>query len=199
MLAHYMNDKEYTNEVINGDIHTANKVAAGLETRDAAKTFIYAFIYGAGSKKIGSIIGGSERDGERVKEKFLRATPSLRNLREKVDAVAKSNRRWLKGLDGRKIIIRHPHAALNSLLQGAGAIVMKVALTLLEQYVINKRIKAYPVVNVHDEFQYEVEEGKAEEFGRLAVQSIIDAGKKLKLRCDLNGEYRIGNNWAETH
>ena len=136
-----------------------------METRDAAKTFIYAFIYGAGSKKIGSIIGGSERDGERVKEKFLRATPSLRNLREKVDAVAKSNRRWLKGLDGRKIIIRHPHAALNSLLQGAGAIVMKVALTLLEQYVINKRIKAYPVVNVHDEFQYEVEEGKAEEFG----------------------------------
>ena len=96
MLAHYMNDKEYTNEVINGDIHTANKTAAGLETRDAAKTFIYAFIYGAGNKKIGSIIGGSERDGERVKEKFLRATPSLRNLREQVDAVSKSNRRWLK-------------------------------------------------------------------------------------------------------
>jgi DNA polymerase I-like protein with 3'-5' exonuclease and polymerase domains len=199
MLAHYMNDKEYTNEVINGDIHTANQIAAGLETRDAAKTFIYAFIYGAGSKKIGSIIGGSERDGERVKEKFLRATPSLRNLREKVDGVSKSNRRWLKGLDGRKIIIRHPHAALNSLLQGAGSCVMKVALTLLEQYVINKRIKAYPVVNVHDEFQYEVEEGRAEEFGKLAVQSIIDAGKKLKLRCELNGEYRIGNNWAETH
>ena len=71
MLAHYMNDKEYINEVINGDIHTANQTAAGLETRDAAKTFIYAFIYGAGNKKIGSIIGGSERDGERVKEKFL--------------------------------------------------------------------------------------------------------------------------------
>ena len=199
MLAHYMNDKEYTNEVINGDIHTANQIAAGLETRDAAKTFIYAFIYGAGSKKIGSIIGGSERDGERVKEKFLRATPSLRNLREKVDGVSKSNRRWLKGLDGRKIIIRHPHAALNTLLQGAGSCVMKVALTLLDKYVINKRIKAYPVVNVHDEFQYEVEEGRAEEFGKLAVQSIIDAGKKLKLRCELNGEYRIGNNWAETH
>ena len=199
MLAHYMNDKEYTNEVINGDIHTANKIAAGLETRDAAKTFIYAFIYGAGSKKIGSIIGGSERDGERVKEKFLRATPSLRSLREKVDGVSKSNRRWLKGLDGRKIIIRHPHAALNSLLQGAGATVMKVALTKLDEYVINKRIKAYPVVNVHDEFQYEVEQERADEFGRLAVQSIIDAGNKLNLRCKLDGEYKIGNNWSETH
>jgi len=199
MLAHYMNDKEYTNEIINGDIHTANQMAAGLRSRDESKTFIYAFIYGAGSKKIGNIIGGSEADGNRVKEKFLRATPSLRSLREKVDGVAKSNRRWLKGLDGRKIIIRHPHAALNSLLQGAGSCVMKVALTLLDQYVINKRIKAYPVVNVHDEFQYEVEEGRADEFGRLAVQSIKDAGRKLKLRCELNGQYKIGNNWAETH
>ena len=197
MLAHYMNDKDYTNEVINGDIHTSNQIAAGLESRDEAKTFIYAFIYGAGNKKIGTIIGGSERDGERVKEKFLRATPSLRRLREKVERVAQ--RRWVKGLDQRKIIIRHPHAALNTLLQGAGACVMKKALTLLEKYVINKRIKAFPVVNVHDEFQYEVQADRADEFGRLAVQSIIDAGQQLNVRCELNGEYKIGNNWSETH
>ena len=197
MLAHYMNDERYTHEVVNGDIHTTNQTAAGLESRDKAKTFIYAFIYGAGSKKIGSIIGGSERDGERAKEKFLRATPSLRSLREKVERVAQ--RRWVRGLDQRKIIIRYPHAALNTLLQGAGAIVMKYALTLLEEYVIRKQIKAFPVVNVHDEFQYEVEESRAEEFGRLAVQSIIDAGKQLNVRCPLNGEYKIGNNWSETH
>ena len=197
MLAHYMNDKDYTNEIINGDIHTSNQVAAGLGSRDEAKTFIYAFIYGAGNKKIGTIIGGSERDGERVKEKFLRATPSLRRLREKVERVAQ--RRWVRGLDQRKIIIRHPHAALNTLLQGAGACVMKKALTLLQEYVINKQIKAFPVVNVHDEFQYEVQEDRADEFGRLAVQSIIDAGKQLNVRCQLNGEYKIGNNWSETH
>jgi len=76
---------------------------------------------------------------------------------------------------------------------------MKKALTLLDEYVITNQIKAFPVVNVHDEFQYEVEENKAEEFGRLAVQSIIDAGKLLKVRCPLNGEYKIGNNWSETH
>ena len=197
MLAHYMNDERYIHEVVNGDIHTANQIAAGLESRDKAKTFIYAFIYGAGSAKIGSIIGGSTADGERAKEKFLRATPSLRSLREKVERVAQ--RRWVRGLDERKIIIRHPHAALNTLLQGAGAIVMKYALTLLEEYVKVKQIKAFPVVNVHDEFQYEVEETRADEFGRLAVQSIIDAGKKLNVRCPLNGKYKIGNNWSETH
>ena len=197
MLAHYMNDKDYINEVINGDIHTSNQVAAGLESRDEAKTFIYAFIYGAGNRKIGSIIGGSERDGERIKEKFLRATPSLRRLREKVERVAQ--RRWVRGIDQRKIIIRHPHAALNTLLQGAGACVMKKALTLLEEYVITKRIRAFPVVNVHDEFQYEVQSDRADEFGRLAVQSIRDAGDLLNVRCPLNGEYKIGNNWSETH
>ena len=197
MLAHYMNDKDYTHEVVNGDIHTTNQIAAGLASRDESKTFIYAFIYGAGSKKIGSIIGGSERDGERIKEKFLRATPSLRSLREKVERIA--SRRWVRGLDQRKIIIRYPHAALNTLLQGAGATVMKYALTLLEEYVKIKQIKALPVVNVHDEFQYEVEEKRADEFGMLAVQSIVDAGKQLNVRCPLNGEYKIGNNWSETH
>ena len=197
MLAHYMNDKEYTNEIINGDIHTTNQTNAGLGSRDEAKTFIYALIYGAGSKKIGSIIKRSERDGERVKEKFLRATPSFKRLRERVDGVAQ--KRWLRGLDQRKILIRHPHAALNTLLQGAGACVMKKALTLLDQYVIKKRIKAYPIVNVHDEFQYEVEDSRAEEFGNLAVQSIREAGKELKIRCPLDGKYKIGNNWAETH
>jgi len=197
MLAHYMNDKGYTNEIINGDIHTTNQINAGLGSRDEAKTFIYALIYGAGSKKIGSIIKRSEGDGERVKEKFLRATPSFKRLRERVDGVAK--KRWLRGLDQRKILIRHPHAALNTLLQGAGACVMKKALTLVEKYVRSKRMKAVPIVNVHDEFQYEVEESRAEEFGKLGVQAIIDAGKELKIRCPLDGKYKIGNNWAETH
>jgi DNA polymerase I-like protein with 3'-5' exonuclease and polymerase domains len=197
MLAHYMNDKDYIHEVVNGDIHTTNQIAAGLESRDESKTFIYAFIYGAGSKKIGSIIGGSERDGERIKEKFLRATPSLRSLREKVERIA--SRRWVRGLDQRKIVIRYPHAALNTLLQGAGATVMKYALTLLEEYVSINKIKAYPVVNVHDEFQYEVEESKTEQFGKLAVQSIIEAGKQLNVRCPLNAKYKVGNNWSETH
>jgi len=197
MLAHYMNDKGYTNEIINGDIHTTNQINAGLGSRDEAKTFIYALIYGAGSKKIGSIIKRSEGDGERVKEKFLRATPSFKRLRERVDGVAK--KRWLRGLDQRKILIRHPHAALNTLLQGAGACVMKKALTRVEDYVIKNQIKAFPIVNVHDEFQYEVEESRAEEFGKLGVQAIIDAGKELKIRCPLDGKYKIGNNWAETH
>jgi DNA polymerase-1 len=197
ILSHYMNNKEYINEVINGDIHSTNQALAGLETRDTAKTFIYAFIYGAGNRKLGTICGRSESYGRQIKERFLRGLPSLAKLRTRVDAATRKG--FLKGLDQRCHIIRQKHSALNTLIQGAGAIVMKKALILLDKSIEDNNIDALPVANVHDEFQYQVKDNQAEQFGKLAVQSIVDAGNQLGLRCPLNGEYKIGNNWKETH
>jgi DNA polymerase I-like protein with 3'-5' exonuclease and polymerase domains len=79
-LAHYMRDDDYTKEVVEGDIHTANQKAAGLETRDQAKTFIYAFIYGAGAAKIGSIVGGTAGDGQKLIDNFLAREKLLTKL-----------------------------------------------------------------------------------------------------------------------
>ena len=197
ILSHYMNDKEYINEVINGDIHSTNQTLAGLETRDIAKTFIYAFIYGAGNKKLGTICGRSESYGRTIKDRFLKRLPSLAKLRKRVDNAVKKG--YLKGLDQRKLIIRQKHSALNTLIQGGGAIAMKKALVILSNYISTYKIDAIPVANVHDEFQYQVKEEQADRFGKLAVQSIVDAGDKLNLRCSLDGEYKIGNNWKETH
>ena len=197
ILSHYMNDKEYIDAIINGDIHTTNQNLAGLSTRDQAKTFIYAFIYGAGDEKLGAICGGSRNHGKAIKDRFLRGTPALANFRKRVDKA--TGKGWLKGIDGRKLRIRNRHSALNTLIQGGGAIVMKKALILLEEQVSKHKLKARPVANVHDEFQYEVVESQAEDFGSLAVDSIINAGKELGIRCPLNGEYKYGNNWQETH
>jgi DNA polymerase-1 len=197
MLAHYMDDKEYTNEVIHGDIHTANQKSAGLTTRDSAKTFIYAFLYGAGDAKIGSIVGGSSRDGKKLKEVFLSNTPSLRTLRERVEGACA--RGYLKGIDGRKLIIRSSHAALNTLLQSAGAIIMKKALTILDDHAKIYKIDYKFVGNIHDEFQTEVREDQAEKFGWLAVECIKAAGIAFNLKCPLDGEYKVGTTWAETH
>ena len=197
MLAHYMNDDGYTEEILNGDIHTANQMAAGLQSRDSAKTFIYAFLYGAGDGKIGEVVGGKAKDGKRLKAKFLDNTPSLRVLRGEVDRG--SSKGWLRGLDGRKLHIRSQHSALNVLLQSAGAIVMKQALVLLEKYATDYKIDYKFVLNVHDEFQVEVCEEQAEQFGRLAVDCIKRAGLDFKLNCPLDGEYKVGDNWSETH
>ena len=197
MLAHYMNDKDYTNEILTGDIHTANQLAAGLDTRSQAKTFIYAFLYGGGDARIGSIVGGSSADGRRLKAKFLKNTPALGALRERV--VVAAGRGFVFGLDRRKVSIRSEHAALNSLLQSAGAIIMKKALCILDEYATLHKIDYKIIGNIHDEIQTEVATKDAERFGRLATASIEAAGLHYKLNCPLAGEYQIGDNWSETH
>jgi DNA polymerase I-like protein with 3'-5' exonuclease and polymerase domains len=198
MLAHYMKDDAYTNEVVSGDIHTANQKAAGLETRSQAKTFIYAFLYGAGDAKIGKVVGAGAKEGQQLKARFLQNTPSLQTLRETVGKISK-NLGTLPGLDGRRLQVRSDHAALNTLLQGAGAIVMKQALVLLNDNLRRAKIDYKFVANVHDEWQIEVEESRAEEAGQLGVLAIEEAGKVLKMRCPLTGEYKVGNSWKETH
>ena len=197
MLAHYMNDYDYTEEVISGDIHTANQKSAGLTTRDQAKTFIYAFLYGAGDEKIGTIVGGGRKVGKTVKKQFLDNTPALKSLRERVTLASK--RGYLIGLDGRRIWVRSEHSALNTLLQGAGAIIMKKALVLLDGYAILKGIDYKIIGNIHDEIQSEVHEKDAKVFGEIAVMAIKEAGEKFNLNCPLDGAYKIGGNWNETH
>ena len=203
MLAHYMKDNDYVKTVVEGsskdgtDVHTKNQKAAGLQTRDQAKTFIYAFLYGAGPAKIGSIVGGKAKDGERLINSFLKGTPSLQRLRDTVSKYA--GKGFVPGLDGRKIWVRSEHAALNSLLQGAGAIVMKKALVLFHDKIKKYKWDVKLVANVHDEFQFECSKDVAELAGLAAKMSIVEAGEYFKLRCPLDGEYKIGTNWRQTH
>lgn len=203
MLAHYMRDKDYAEAIVKGsskngsDVHTKNQRAAGLPTRDQAKTFIYAFLYGAGPEKIGSIVGGGAKEGRNLINKFLKDTPALQKLRDKVSRHAGTGA--VPGLDGRQIWVRSEHSAVNSLLQGAGAVVMKKALVLLYTDLKRRKIPFKFVANVHDEFQIECPKDFAEIVGTAAVEAIREAGVHFKLRCPLDGEYKVGVNWKETH
>lgn len=210
MFAHYIQDPKYTEVLISGDIHEFNRVAAGLATRDQAKTFIYALLYGAGDKKIGSILlpEGTEEEqtrvGAKLKAKFYKTLPGLDTLGIKIDTILTKRKRAgesqsVPGLDGRRIQIRHKHAAVNSLLQGGGAIVMKLALVLLAKDFQKENLEAHFVANVHDEFQLEVKEEHVERVKELALASIVRAGVTLGIRCPLAGEAKSGGNWYETH
>jgi len=200
MLAHYMNDADYSREVVEGDVHTANQNAAGLGTRDQAKTFIYAFLYGAGNEKIGSIVGKGAKHGGVLKKRFLEGLPSLGRLIRGVTKKAKYDG-CLRGLDGRILPIRHQHAALNTLLQSAGALVCKQWLVECDD--VRTRLgwqeQVKYVANVHDEIQFEVDEDIAEEWAKIAVDCIRIAGEKFGIRVPLTGDANIGNNWKETH
>ena len=197
MLAHYMNDIDYIEEVVNGDIHSTNQELAGLKTRDQAKTFIYALVYGAGDAKIGKIINGDINKGKALKERFFKNLPALKKLKDRVQQA--SNRGFLKGIDGRKIYVRSQHSALNTLLQGCGAIVMKQAMINLHELIKLNTVDAKFVANIHDEWQLQVKESQADYIGRLGVESIEKVTEQFNMRCDLTGQYKIGGNWSETH
>lgn len=204
-LAHFMapyDGGQYAKILLEGDIHKANQEASGLPDRNSAKTFIYAFLYGAGSAKIGSIIGKGEREGKAIIEKFQRQLPAIKRLKDAVE-LAVNSRGYLIGLDGRQLPVRSVHSALNMLLQSAGALVMKQATI---NFVNAMETSGYSfgreyalVAHIHDEVQIEVKTPIADATGRLAVASIRKAGKDFGFRCPLDGEFRIGSNWAETH
>ena len=200
VLAHYMKDKDYINEIINTDIHSTNQRLAGLEHRNQAKTFIYALIYGGGDTKLGKTVGGNSKEGAALRSRFYDSLPSLRHLTHSVTRAAQS-KHYLKALDRRIIHIRKEKVwtALNTLLQGGGAVVMKVALVLFNRKIKENNFDAKFVANIHDEWQLEVLESQAEQIGKLGVDSIIETGKVLEMLCPLDGEYKIGNNWNETH
>lgn len=217
-LAHYMapyDGGQYAHTILNGDIHTMNQQAAGLPERNQAKTFIYAFLYGAGDAKIGHIIKGDAKDGKAIKRKFLKATPAIKNLRDAVqDALVETDkgrivrwkRRYLKGLDGRLLHVRSPHSALNLLLQSAGALICKKWIVLTEERLLARGLKhgwdgdfVY-MAWVHDEIQlacrtHEIAEIVLEE----AQAAMRDTQDYFGFRMQLDTEGKIGKNWAECH
>ncbi|MEY9719291.1 DNA polymerase-1 [Sinorhizobium fredii] len=215
-LAGYMaryDDGAYIRTVLEGkkedgtDMHTMNAKALGCD-RNTAKTWFYAFIYGSGDFNLGCILGvkGTKQQitnaGKVSRAKFLKALPALNDLVSAVKRKSKSQG-WIKGLDGRVLVIRSEHSALNTLLQSAGAIQMKRALVILDNQL--QEMGLIPGVhyefvgNIHDEWQIEVDEDKADLVGRTAANAIRLAGEYYKFRCPLAGNYDVGSNWNETH
>lgn len=212
VLGHYMaayDNGSYAHEVVEGDVHTSNQNAAGLPTRDDAKTFIYAFLYGAGDPKLGSIVSATaslaeqKAMGKALRNKFLAGFPALDSLIRQVKAVVKS-RGYLIGIDGRILPVRAQHSALNTLLQSCGAIVMKKACIfawdIFEQHGLKHGIDVVQLIHYHDEMQFKCkDEATCELVGQLTSEAITKAGEYFKMKCKLEGDYKLGSNWYECH
>lgn len=224
-LAHYMaryDGGAYANTVVSGkkedktDVHSVTQRALEFNSRDSAKTWIYAFLYGAGDFKLGTIVladmgadaarkyrtkAAISALGRRTRELIAKNLPALSRLVKAVKSAANKNG-YLVGLDGRRLHVRSEHAALNTLLQSAGAICMKQALIIADarlrySYSYGKEYEF--VANIHDEWQVEALPEIAEDVGKTLAGAIRAAGDHFGLRCPLAGDYRIGANWSLTH
>jgi DNA polymerase I-like protein with 3'-5' exonuclease and polymerase domains len=203
-LAHFMAfyDKgEYAKVVTEGDVHTTNMQAAGIESRDQAKRFIYAYLYGAAPPKIAEVLGCKRKEAEQVMQRFTKGLPALAQLKNAVAEAAKKGH--ILSLDGRKVPIRSPHAALNSLLQSTGSILCKAWLLAINEDLQSQGLswgKDYYFLGwIHDEVQIAVRKGIEEQVGQTAVRMAAKVGEDFSFRCPLAAEYRQGSNWAETH
>ena len=196
-LAHYMDDANFTHEVLNGDVHTANMKAAGLTDRDQSKKFIYAFLYDAGASKLGKVVGGNAKKGQQLITKFLSNMPKLKKLRDNVAEACKKG--TIPALDGRLLHIRSEHAAVNTLLQGAGAIICKQWLVHIMERVRKAGVDVKLVASIHDEYQFEVAKKDAKRFGQITKDAMKQTEQTLNVKCPLDCEYKIGTTWSETH
>jgi DNA polymerase-1 len=241
-LGHYMyrfDGGAYIDVVLNGDIHVANQKAAGLATRNEAKTFIYAFLYGCGPELTGEQVGWSDEEylkwkakgqhrpvirrlerqgkswtrdkvcnilkGTQVQKKFMKGLPALKALIDYCKAQHKEHG-YVIGLDGRKIFTRSEHAALNTLLQGAGAIICKQWIVEVERLALEAGYKHGPDGDfmycawVHDELQIACRTTEiAEDFGKIAQKAMRNVQKLFNFNCQLDTDYDIGPSWKDTH
>jgi DNA polymerase-1 len=235
ILAHYMNDPDYTRAVSTGDPHSYNMFAAGINPgfpnmneqkvrekfgklltreeaielhlgkkdgldwsgRDVAKTFIYAFLLGAGNGKILEITG---IPGQKLKDRFYDEIPALDHLIN-TWIPEQMSQGFTLGVDGRVFLLDKipQHKVLSILLQAGETVVMKLALHFTMMEIYKRNLDAFVVAFVHDEFQIDSALHCAEEVKLIAESAIVRAGEYLNLNCPMAAEGRIGLNWRDTH
>lgn len=213
-LMHRYDNGAYVRAAIHGskenndDIHCLNAKAFGV-TRDQGKTMFYALVYGAGDEKLGRTKTKSwdrqenRRIGKQCRDNLMKGLPALKKLLDTIQIVYRSRGHFVDA-DGQKFRLRSTHSAFNTINQRLGAIIMKRAMVILDDTLQNT-LKLIPgsdyefMLTVHDEWQLAVKPQYAEVIGKTAVDSIRKAGEYYELKCPLDGDYRIGNNWKETH
>lgn len=205
VLGHYMylyDNGDFSKALLEDDIHSVNQKILGLSSRAEAKTFIYAFIYGAGNEKLGQILNVPSTKAKEIKNTFLEKLPALNNL---INAVKHKVRfkGYVKGIDGRKLLCSGEHLGLNTLIQGAGALLVKQGTIIINEDIHKEGLewgKDYAMVlHVHDEMQFIVKTHLVPRFKEIAKGIFKKIETHFNFKVQLDGEIKVGKNWSETH
>ena len=184
------------------DIHNLNKNALGVPhgTRDMAKTFIYAWLLGAGVAKTAQILGVNQREAQHARDRFEKSIDGLYNLKNQMVPFI-AERGWFTGYDGRKVIVPNAHKTLAGILQSGESILMKHSLLRWHEAARKEGIRFKMVGFIHDEYQVEVigTKEEAERLGQIQAQCMLETGQELGFKIPTPGSYDVGKNWAETH
>ena len=203
-LCHYLSNNSFTNEVLKGDIHKKNAAILGC-ARQTAKTWLYAFIFGAGFGKLGMILTGKPdvKIGKAAKSKFEASTPGIKKLKERLEKIysntyTNAKPGFIPAIDGRKIYSDSPHTLLNYLLQSAEAITCKAAVSYTMRKFKEEGIVARPLIFYHDEQEWAVREDQVDRAKDIMANSFKEAPKQFGINI-MEGVSKVGNTWHEVH
>jgi len=208
ILADVMESKQYIRAIVDGnkddgtDIHNLNRKALGLPhiTRDMAKTFIYAFLLGAGTAKIAQILKTNMGQASKAVANFTNSIEGLAKLKKRVIPEI-AGQGYFRGYDGRKVVVPSEHKTLAGMLQNGETLVMKYATLRWKEEATKEGLDFKICTWVHDEWQTEIRGSyeDAERLAKIQCDAIKWAGLHLGILCPLEGESAIGNSWKDTH
>ena len=220
MEAHYCYDfeggHEYAHELVDGDIHSKNAAFFGTD-RNGAKSPKYCLTYGGQPPTLADTVGCSLESAQRMYDNFWLGNTALSGFKESVEREFRNNgttvnvpqrggwiktttkNGWIAGLDGRKIMIRSPHSAVNAAFQSAGSIVVKMATIMMNQAIKKQKLRAWQVIHQHDEVQFEVHPDDIDALTAICHDAWKRSGEYFKLNVPIEGEVKVGDNWSECH
>ena len=208
-LASYVKDADLVHQILNEDIHVYLAKIYGLMPKEAVydenvpelkkarktgKTTTYAILMGAGVAKVGQI---TNKNGKEVMDNLTSGIKGLRKFKEAFKYQSAIG--YYKALDGRFVRLANPHLGMSSHLQSFEQAVVKYVMVEAHKRLKKLGLDFHQVAVVHDEIQYEVREDQAEELAKTVAECFKDAGEYFKTFCPLAGDYKIGNNWKESH
>ena len=204
-LCHYVGNEDFTNEVIYGDQHQRNADALGC-SRPVAKSYLYAYLFGAGDAKLGQVLTGKSNAaaGRKSREDFAKGIKGLQELKDKLSSVWKQTNHtqgdgWFPALDGRPVFCGSDHQTLNYLLQSAEGITCKAAVSYAMRKIEEEGLRAKPRIFYHDEIAYTAHPDDADRVGEILQESFKEAPKAFGVDCMDGGDYVIGDSYADVH
>jgi DNA polymerase-1 len=202
VLAHYLDDPEFTKAILSEDPHSYNAKSWGFgedkAARRKAKTIVYAIVMGAGDGRVSSEANISLKEAKETKKMLFDRVPGFPKLIKRLKSEFHHKGR-ITLCDGTPLIVPKDYRVIPYLLQGDESKLMKQASVYLDEEIRRNKVEAYKCADVHDEWQYKVSNDQLELFVRLALSVFPRAGESFNYRIPIEGDAKIGKTWAETH
>ena len=210
-LCHYLDNPDFTNEIIHGDQHQRNADAlsdaiGSKVSRQTAKGFLYCYMFGGGDAKLGEVLKGyrDAKTGKKAKEGFSKAIKGLDKLKKQIENEWETKKAtqgigWIKGLDGRPVFVPSQHQCLNYLLQSAEGITCKAAVAYAIDKIKEEKLRAKIRIFYHDEMAFTCHPDDAHRVGQILKEAFEEAPKWFGIECMEGGDYVVGDSYADVH